>query len=264
MTHVGAPVAARTETAAVSFVDWGAVFAGAVLAAALSFVLLTFGTAIGLSATSPWPNSGLSAKVIATLAVFWVIAQQIGSLMAGGYVAGRMRSRWLEPGHEAAFRDGLHGGLVWAVAVLLSAFLVFATAGLIARTAPRKPGEHGLGQYEAMIAACHAAGFSPRIGQEAPRISSTLSLVAVGLGICLIPASLARMNMDGVTYLRLRVMKRHVCRLVGTAEVPQKADRIAAEDFGLEPEADQELRTKEKGCEGVARFPPCQSSRVSV
>jgi DNA-binding transcriptional LysR family regulator len=69
---------------------------------------------------------------------------------------------------------------------------------------PRKPGEHGLGQYEAMIAACHAAGFSPRIGQEAPRISSTLSLVAVGLGICLIPASLARMNMDGVTYRRLK------------------------------------------------------------
>src|SRR5262245_16161046 len=69
---------------------------------------------------------------------------------------------------------------------------------------PRKPGEHGLGQYEAMIAACHAAGFSPRIGQEAPRISSTLSLVAVGLGICLIPASLARMNMDGVVYRRLK------------------------------------------------------------
>jgi hypothetical protein len=134
MTHVGAPVAARTETAGVSFVDWGAVFAGAVLAAALSFVLLTFGTAIGLSATSPWPNSGLSAKVLASLAVFWAIAQQIGSLMAGGYVAGRMRARWLEPGHEAEFRDGLHGGLVWAVAILIGAFLVLATAGLVART----------------------------------------------------------------------------------------------------------------------------------
>ena len=134
MTQVGSPIAARTDAVGASFVEWGAVFAGAVLAAGLSFVLLTFGTAIGLSATSPWPNSGLSAKVIASLAVFWAIAQQIGSLMAGGYVAGRMRSRWLEPGHEAEFRDGLHGGLVWAVAVLLSAFLVFATVGLIART----------------------------------------------------------------------------------------------------------------------------------
>jgi hypothetical protein len=134
MTQVGTPVAAKTEAAGASFVEWGAVFAGAVLAAALSFVLLTFGTAIGLSAASPWPSAGLSAKVIASLAVFWAIAQQIGALMAGGYVAGRMRSRWLEPGHEAEFRDGLHGGLVWAVGVLIGALLVFATAGLIART----------------------------------------------------------------------------------------------------------------------------------
>jgi DNA-binding transcriptional LysR family regulator len=69
---------------------------------------------------------------------------------------------------------------------------------------PHKPGQHGLGQYEAMIAACHAAGFSPRIGQEAPRIASTLNLVAVGLGISLVPASLSRMNMDGVVYRRLK------------------------------------------------------------
>jgi len=117
-----------------SFVEWGAVFAGAVLAAALSFVLLTFGTAIGLSATSPWPNSGLSAKVVASLAVFWALAQQIGSLMVGGYVAGRMRSRWHEGGDEAEFRDGLHGGLVWAVGVLITALLVFAAVGAVART----------------------------------------------------------------------------------------------------------------------------------
>jgi hypothetical protein len=135
MTQVGTPTAARTEIGSPSFVEWSAVLAGAVLAAALSFVFLTFGAAIGLSATSPWPNSGLSAKVVASLAVFWALAQQIGSLMAGGYVAGRMRTRWYEAGHEAEFRDGLHGGLVWAVGVLISALLVFATAGLAARTA---------------------------------------------------------------------------------------------------------------------------------
>jgi len=134
MTQVGAPLASGTETAGLSFVEWGAVFAGAVLAAALSFVLLTFGAAIGLSATSPWPNSGLSAKVVASIAVFWALAQQIGSIMIGGYVAGRMRSRWHESGHEAEFRDGLHGALVWAVGVLISAFLVFATAGAVAST----------------------------------------------------------------------------------------------------------------------------------
>jgi hypothetical protein len=135
MTQVGVPVTSRGDGVGLSYVEWGAVFAGAVLAAALSFVLLTFGTAIGLSATSPWPGSGLSAKVIASIAVFWVIAQQIGSVMAGAYVAGRMRSRWYETGHEAEFRDGLHGALVWAVGVLISALLVLATAGAAARTA---------------------------------------------------------------------------------------------------------------------------------
>ena len=141
-----APIASRTgPVGPASFVEWGAVLAGAVLAAALSFVLLTFGAAIGLSATSPWPNSGLSVKVIASLAVFWALAQQIGSLMAGGYVAGRMRSRWHEAGDETEFRDGLHGGLVWAVAVLISAFFVFATASLAVRTGADVAGSAGAG-----------------------------------------------------------------------------------------------------------------------
>src|SRR4030088_1535758 len=117
-----------------SFVEWGSVLAGAILAAAISFVLLTFGTAIGLSATSPWPNSGASAKVIASIAVFWAMAQQIGAFMAGGYVAGRMRSRGHEAGHEVEFRDGLHGGLVWAVGVVIGAALFLSTAGSVAKT----------------------------------------------------------------------------------------------------------------------------------
>src|SRR5215470_2382575 len=136
MTHVGpAPTPSAASTASGSFVEWGAVLAGAFLAASISFVLLTFGTAIGLSATSPWPNSGASAKVVATLAVLWAMMQQIGAFMAGGYVAGRMRARWHEPTqHEVEFRDGLHGGLVWAVGIVIGAALIMATAGAAAKT----------------------------------------------------------------------------------------------------------------------------------
>src|SRR6188768_2098166 len=136
MTHVGpAPLGTSpTATASASFVEWGSVLAGAALAAAISLVLLTFGAAIGLSATSPWPNSGMSAKVIASVAVFWAMAQQIGAFIAGGYVAGRMRSRWHETGHEADFRDGLHGGLVWAVGVVIGAALFLSAAGSVAKT----------------------------------------------------------------------------------------------------------------------------------
>jgi hypothetical protein len=118
-----------------SVLEWGPIFAGAVLASALSFVLLTFATAIGLSATSPWPNSGLSARIIASLAIFWIMAQQIGTFMAGAYVAGRLRSRWhgtLQD--EVEFRDGLHGGLVWAVGIVIGAALLMATSGAVART----------------------------------------------------------------------------------------------------------------------------------
>jgi DNA-binding transcriptional LysR family regulator len=61
----------------------------------------------------------------------------------------------------------------------------------------------GPGLYDAILAACKAAGFSPRIGQEAPRIVSTLNLVAAGLGISLVPESLQRMHMDGVEFRRL-------------------------------------------------------------
>jgi DNA-binding transcriptional LysR family regulator len=66
----------------------------------------------------------------------------------------------------------------------------------------RRPGGPGL--YDTIIAACHRAGFSPRVGQEAPRILSTLSLVAAGLGVSLVPASLQRLHMDGVVFRPLK------------------------------------------------------------
>ncbi|HEY6641191.1 MAG TPA: LysR substrate-binding domain-containing protein [Povalibacter sp.] len=65
----------------------------------------------------------------------------------------------------------------------------------------KRPGGPGL--YDTIITACRRAGFSPRVGQEAPRIISTLNLVAAGLGVSVVPASLRRLQMDGVVYRRL-------------------------------------------------------------
>ena len=65
-------------------------------------------------------------------------------------------------------------------------------------------GQQGLSLYAETIAACHVAGFNPLVGHEAPRLASTLNLVAVGLGISIVPASLQRIQMDGVVYRRLR------------------------------------------------------------
>lgn len=71
-------------------------------------------------------------------------------------------------------------------------------------------GPPGTGMYDATIAACQAAGFNPRVGnlaastQQAPRIGSTLSLVAAGLGVTCVPSSLQRMNLEGVVYRRIK------------------------------------------------------------
>lgn len=135
MAQIGrAQISDVSSAANISFVEWGAVWAGGALAAAISFVLLAFGTAIGLSFVSPWSDAWASTKVIASMAIFWTMAQQIGSAMVGGYVAGRMRSRWGEASDdEVEFRDGLHGGLVWAVGVIITGTLLLSAAGLIAR-----------------------------------------------------------------------------------------------------------------------------------
>jgi hypothetical protein len=70
------------------------------------------------------------------------MVQQIGAFMAGGYVAGRMRSRWHEPTqHEVEFRDGLHGGLVWAVGVVIAAALFMTAAGAATRTGAEVAGK---------------------------------------------------------------------------------------------------------------------------
>jgi hypothetical protein len=119
-----------------SYVEWSAVIAGAVGAAAIFFVLMTFGTAIGLSAVSPRPFSGLSATTVLILSAIWISLVHVGSFLAGGYICGRLRAPWAEGAEdERRFRDGAHGFVVWAVAVLFSAWVIGATAAGAVRTA---------------------------------------------------------------------------------------------------------------------------------
>jgi hypothetical protein len=113
------------------YLDWGAIIAGAVLAAALSFVLLTAGAAIGLSFVSAAEESNSTAASL--FAAFWAIAVPIGTLLAGGYIAGRMRTAWSENESEGDFRDGVHGALVWGVSIIVGAFLAASAAGTAGR-----------------------------------------------------------------------------------------------------------------------------------
>ncbi|MGN6467594.1 MAG: hypothetical protein ACTHLP_19185 [Rhizobiaceae bacterium] len=113
-----------SASGAVSHIDWGAVIGGAIFAAAISFVLLTFGSAIGLSVASPYHGTGVSLVGFAIGAALWFLWVEVSSFMAGGYLAGRMRRRAFDATpHESDVRDGTHGLLVWALGTLLGAFL---------------------------------------------------------------------------------------------------------------------------------------------
>jgi hypothetical protein len=134
MTSISPDVAPGTVRA-VPYLEWGPVFAGAIAAAAISLILLTFGAAVGLSLTSPWPNAGARLWVVALAVAWWAVAVQIASFAAGGYLAGRMRHRWPETSEEGQFRDNAHGFMVWAVGVLVGGLMLALTTGGVLRTA---------------------------------------------------------------------------------------------------------------------------------
>jgi hypothetical protein len=118
-----------------SYAEWGPIIAGAATAAAISLVLLTFGSAIGLSAASPWPDAGLPWWAIALIGALWVLLVQVGSYALGGYLAGRLRAPIGEIATaERQFRDGAHGFIVWAVGVIVTAAVVGWTAGAALQT----------------------------------------------------------------------------------------------------------------------------------
>jgi hypothetical protein len=116
-----------------SGVSWPAVVAGAFAAAALSLILLALGTGIGLSSVSPWSNMGASASAIGIGAIVWLIVTQIIAATVGGYLAGRLRTKWVNiHTDEVYFRDTAHGFLVWAVGlVIAAAFLASAATSMV-------------------------------------------------------------------------------------------------------------------------------------
>src|SRR5215207_3030870 len=112
------------------YVAWGPVIAGAIAASALSFVLLTFGSALGLAIASPSPTWRDASVGLAFLSGVFVLLTAVVSFGVGGYLAGRLRPRGAVAGlDEGEFRDGVHGLLVWGLAVGLGALLAAVTAG---------------------------------------------------------------------------------------------------------------------------------------
>jgi hypothetical protein len=113
----------------VSGVSWAAVLAGAVASCALTLVLLSFGAGVGFSVVSPWGNSGASATTFKVGTGLYFIVMAMMSSAVGGYLAGRLRTKWVGVHTtEVLFRDTAHGFLAWAVASVLGAVLLATPA----------------------------------------------------------------------------------------------------------------------------------------
>lgn len=148
-----------------AYVDLPAIIAGALIAAAIAFLLTTFGSAIGLTMLSPWRGEGASGTMFVAAVGLWTIWVTVTSMMLGGYVAGRMRRRVGDlDDHEVEVRDGINGLVVWALATLVGAWLTASIAAGAARAggAALKAGA----EATAAVAGTAAATMADRAGVD--------------------------------------------------------------------------------------------------
>ena len=117
-----------------SYIDWPGVFVGVIVASALSWLLLTFGSAIGFASISPYTATAETATALTLAAAAWFALTQIYAIGMGAYIAARLRPRHsLVETDEVAFRDGTTGLTVWGLAIVIGLVL----AGMIASSAAR-------------------------------------------------------------------------------------------------------------------------------
>lgn len=113
-----------------SAVAWPAIFAGALTAAALALLLFMLGLGLGLSSISVWSGRGADGETIGWAAIIWLAVTQLGSAGVGGYMAGRLRTKWTDAhADEVYFRDTAHGFLSWAFATMLMVSIAGTTIG---------------------------------------------------------------------------------------------------------------------------------------
>jgi hypothetical protein len=165
-------------------VSWAAVAAGAIAAAALTLVLLAFGAGMGFSAVSPWGNSGVSASTFQIgTGVYLIVVAMLASTI-GGYIAGRLRTKWVAVHtHEVFFRDTAHGFLAWGLATVVSAAFLAAAASNIAggASATQSAGPGGPVDYYADALLRPNAAASPNTSGSEPIRREIARILTTGL-----------------------------------------------------------------------------------
>ncbi len=131
-----AGAAGAAVESSVAAVSWPAIFAGAFVAAAVSILLVALGSGLGIAAVAPWPAREPSPTTFAVSTGIWLIVVQWLAAAMGGYVAGRLRTKWVGVHtHEVFFRDTAHGFVTWAVATVFVAAIAIAGAAVSAHAA---------------------------------------------------------------------------------------------------------------------------------
>jgi hypothetical protein len=188
--------------AATSGVAWPAIIGGAFAAAALSLILLALGSGFGLASVSPWSNTGASATTFTVMAAIWLIVVQWLASGLGGYLTGRLRTKWVGlHTHEVFFRDTANGFLTWAVATVIgAAFLASAAASVVSGTATVIAGaakrvDEVIAQAKAVEVKARQAADTARKAGAYLSIFTALSML-VGASIACVAAALGGQQRD--------------------------------------------------------------------
>lgn len=131
VTEVEEVITSASPAAGGRATDWGAIIGGALGAIGVTLILFTAGSGFGLSTVEPWSFANRAPETFAIGAAIWMIVMQWLSSAFGGYMAGRLRAKWVGARtDEVLFRDTAHGLLAWALAtVIVAALLTLGTLG---------------------------------------------------------------------------------------------------------------------------------------
>ncbi len=134
--RVESPFVASAANRSASAVSWAAVLAGATVAAAIALTLSVLIAGLDLAAMSPSSSTGPSGATVAVLTAIGLIVVQWLSSSVGGYISGRLRTKWVGTHtHEVFFRDTAHGFITWCVATLIIAAVLASTGKSIGSAA---------------------------------------------------------------------------------------------------------------------------------
>lgn len=226
--NAGADPTAESSSSAVS---WGPIIAGSVAATAITMLLMLFGSGFGLTMVSPFASEGASATTFAVSTAIGLIVVQWISAAFGGYLTGRLRTKWSGVHtNEVYFRDTAHGFISWAIATL---FLVAVLGSAISSTI-------GTGvQAASSVASGAASAASSAAGAAANGDSSNYFV-----DMLLRPGSPAAANSEQPAQTASEV-SRILLNAAATGEMPAEdrayLDQLVASRTGLS-EADAKAR----------------------